>query len=391
MKPDVGHKAGALERVQLRPGFEIPRLAKGNWQIADDHSSQHIDLDAVVDDMFAFAEAGITAFVCGDIYAGVEARIGEFLSRYRIRHGDEAARKIKVLTTYVPHFLDEDGLRSHSFADCERVIDRSLQRLGLERLDLVQMHWWNYEIPGNAEMALMLRELQRKGKIDLIGATNYDVPRMREMFEAGVSIATHTVQYSVLDRRPTHGMAALCAERGCQLLCYGVLGGGLISEKWIGVKDPGRPAFENVSLDKYYRIISDFGGWSLFQRLLRTLHAIAQRYCVSIANVASRYILDQPQVGAIIIGARNIMHLRNNLAVFTFALDAGDYAQIEAVLADSRGPSGDCYEIDRAENRDALEEVKTRYVDVESGHLVEKTRAPVVLAEPYAPYLALKK
>jgi aryl-alcohol dehydrogenase-like predicted oxidoreductase len=380
-----------LETVQLRPGFEIPRLARGNWQIADDHSGREFDQEAILDDMFAFAQAGITAFVCGDIYAGVEARIGEFLGRYRTRFGSDAARKIKVLTTYAPHFLDEDGLRKHSFGDCERIIDRSLQRLRLERIDLVQMHWWNYEIPGNVEMALMLKELQAKGKIDLIGATNYDVPRMREMFDAGVDIATHTVQYSILDRRPAHGMAALCAERGCQLLCYGVIGGGLISEKWLGLEDPGRPAFENVSLDKYYRIIGDFGGWTLFQELLRTLGAIAQRHGVSIANVASRYVLDQPLVGAIIVGARNVRHLRGNLDVFSFSLDAADYAAMDAVLSKTAGPSGDCYEIDRAENRDALEEVKTRYFDVEDGCLVEKTRPPVVLAEPYAPYAALKK
>jgi aryl-alcohol dehydrogenase-like predicted oxidoreductase len=391
MMTDLGRKDVRLQTIQLRPGFEIPRLAKGNWQIADDHSNREIELDAVVDDMFAFAQAGITAFVCGDIYAGVEERIGEFLARYRARYGTDAARKIKVLTTYVPHFLDDDGLRRHSFKDCERVIDRSLQRLRLERLDLVQMHWWNYEIPGNVEMALMLKDLQVKGKIDLIGATNYDVLRMREMFDAGVDIASHTVQYSLLDRRPTHGMAVLCSEHGCQLLCYGVIGGGLISEKWLDVEDPGRPAFENVSLDKYYRIIGDFGGWELFQQLLRALRAVAQRHGVSIANVASRYVLDQPQVGAIIIGARSIKHLRDNLAVSSLPLDTTDYAEIEAVLANATGPSGDCYEIDRAENRDALEEVKTRYFDIEGGHLVEKTRAPVVLAEPYAPYLALKK
>jgi hypothetical protein len=101
--------------------------------------------------------------------------------------------------------------------------------------------------------------------------------------------------------------------------------------------------------------------------------------------------LDQPQVGAIIIGARSIKHLRDNLAVCSLSLNADDYAEIETVLSSATGPLGDCYEIDRAENRDALEEVKTRYFDVEGGHLVEKTRAPVVLAEPYAPYLALKK
>jgi aryl-alcohol dehydrogenase-like predicted oxidoreductase len=380
-----------IETVELRPGFQIPRVAKGNWQIADDHSGRQVDLEAAVADMFAFAEAGITAFVCGDIYVGVEERIGEFLARYRARYGTQAARRIKVLTTYVPFFLEEDKLRRHSLEDCERVVDRSLKRLRLERLDLVQMHWWNYDVPGNVEMALMLKRLQAKGKIDLIGATNYDVVRMQEMFAAGVDIASHTVQYSVLDRRPTHGMAELCARHDCQLLCYGVIGGGLISEKWLGVPDPGRPAFENVSLDKYYRIIVDFGGWGLFQELLRTLQRIAVRHRASIGNVATRYVLDQKQVAAAIIGARSVDHLAANLGVFALSMDASDYAAIDAVLARSTGPAGDCYEIDRIENRDALEEVKSTYFDVEGGQLVQKTRPPVVIVEPYGHYLVQKK
>lgn len=377
-----------MQMHTVRPGFEVSRIAKGNWQIADDHSGGKIDLDAAVDDMFAFAEAGITTLVCGDIYVGVEERIGHFLARYRARFGKDAARRLKVLTTYVPFFLDEDSLRKHNLRHCEEVVDRSLRRLQLERLDLVQMHWWNYEIPGNVEMALMLKRLQKSGKIDLIGATNYDCAHLQEMIAAGVDIATHTVQYSLLDRRPENGMAALCARYNTQLLCYGVLGGGFFSEKWLGVADPGQPAFENVSLDKYYRIICDFGGWSLFQDLLRSLKAIADRHGVSIGNVASRYVLDRPQVGAIIIGARNRKHLPENLRVLSLQLTEQDRTEIASILARSTGPLGDCYEIDRAENRDALEEVHTTYFDVENGQLVTRSRPPVTVAEPYGHYLS---
>ncbi|HVW67433.1 MAG TPA: aldo/keto reductase [Steroidobacteraceae bacterium] len=378
------------ETIELRPGFAISRIAKGNWQIADDHSGHVPPLDEIVADLFAFAESGITTFVCGDIYVGVEARIGEFLRRYRARYGAQAARRIKVLTTYAPFFLDEERLRRHSLADCEHIIDRSLQRLGLERLDLVQMHWWNYEIPGCVEMALMLKELQAKGKIDLIGATNFDTAHMRKMFAAGVDIASHTVQYSVLDRRPEHGMVELCAANDCHLLGYGALGGGLISEKWLGIADPGGPHLENVSLDKYYRIVQDFGGWPLFQELLRALAAIAARHGVKIGNVAARYVLDRKHVACAIVGARDRAHLAANLQTFSFDLDARDNAEIAAILARSKGPTGDCYELDRNENRDALEEVKTTYLDVENGTLVRKNRPKVTVAEPYGHYLTQK-
>ena len=136
---------------------------------------------------------------------------------------------------------------------------------------------------------------------------------------------------------------------------------------------------ENVSLDKYYRIIVDFGGWDLFQRLLAILSRIGEKHGESLANVAVRYVLERDQVGSVIIGARHPRHLRENLRVFDFSLDQEDYTWIESILAESTGPTGDCYEIDRKEKRDEAEEVKTEYFDLENGKLVRKSRSPVVL------------
>ncbi|MCB1675546.1 MAG: hypothetical protein KDI01_04610 [Halioglobus sp.] len=90
-------------------------------------------------------------------------------------------------------------------------------------------------------------------------------------------------------------------------------------------------------------------------------------------------MLDQGQVATINIGARDAKHLQDNLQVFEFGLDADDLKKLNAVLAERTGPAGDVYGIDREEDRDALEEVKTEYYDVEGGRLVKKTRKPVVL------------
>lgn len=369
----------AIERFTVRRDFDLCRTPKGNWQLADDHSGREFDQADVNEHLAMYVDAGIDTFVCGDIYAGVEERLGKFRDYYRDLRGSEAANRIKVLTTYAPYFLDEEKLRNHSKADVERVVDRSLKRLRQERLDLVQMHWWNYSIPGSVDMALWLQELQRAGKIHHIGATNFDVPHMREFFDAGVDVVSLTCQYSLLDSRPLNGMIDLCRAHDCYLLCYGVLGGGLISEKWLGVPDPGGPYLENVSLDKYYRIVRDMGGWELFQELLSVLKAIADKHGISIANVASRYMLDQDQVATINIGARDASHLGDNLRAFEFALDADDMAKLQAVLARRNGPPGDVYGIDRDEGRDELEEVKAEYYDVEDGQLVKKTRDPVLL------------
>jgi aryl-alcohol dehydrogenase-like predicted oxidoreductase len=376
-----------VETFNARPDFRLPRIIKGGWQLADDHSDMQVAQEQAARDMFAFVELGITAFDCGDIYLGVEEKIGYFLEQYRNRFGNEAAKTIKITTKFVPHFLQKEKLAKLDRRYCEEIIDRSLRRLRQERLDLVEIHWWDYGTPGNTEAALMLKDLQRAGKIHHLGATNYDVPHMRQMLDAGVELICHQVQYSLLDRRPENGMVEFCRNRNVHLLCYGVLGGGLLSDTWLGIPDPGGPYLENVSLDKYYRIICDFGGWRLFQELLGALRRIADRYAVSISNVATRYVLERPQVGAAIIGARNARRAADTLRAFEFKLDSEDYAEIGAVLAKSTGPGGDCYDLDRRENRDALEEVKAEYLVVENGTLVKKTRTPPVVAEPYGHHL----
>jgi hypothetical protein len=102
-----------------------------------------------VADMFAFAESGVTAFDCADIYTGVEELIGQFLRAWRDRHGGDAPA-IRVHTKCVP---DQDALASLARADIERSVDRSLRRLGVERLDLVQLDWRDFDVTGAVEAA----------------------------------------------------------------------------------------------------------------------------------------------------------------------------------------------------------------------------------------------
>lgn len=376
----------SVPRVRLRDDFDAPRIIKGNWQIADDHSTSVSD-DELYQHMAAFVDAGITAFDCGDIYYGVEERIGNFIERFRRERGAEAARAIAVHTKYCPAFLQKAELANQTREKVEAVIDRSLARLKIERLDLVQMHWWDYATPGNVDTALILEDLKKAGKIHHIGGTNYNVAELQKMIDAGADLIVNQVQYSLIDRRPANGMAEYCLANNIALVCYGSMAGGLLSPKWLGIADPGSPDFENVSLDKYYRIIQDFGGWELFQKLLAALEAIAEKHGVTIAQVASRYVIEQPGVAAVIQGARHARHIDANVRLFAFELDDEDIAAINQVLDQAKGPAGDCYDLDRSENRDAVEDLSAEYFDVRNGKLVKLVREIAPLAEPYGHHL----
>jgi aryl-alcohol dehydrogenase-like predicted oxidoreductase len=321
---------------ELAPGYHISRMLRGGWQLAGGQGP--VDEARAVADMAAFVDAGITSFDCADIYTGVEELIG----RFRAQASAEQRSRLKVHTKFVP---DLGQLHQVDRAYVARVIDRSLSRLRTERLDLVQFHWWDYAVPGWQEAAGHLVELQRAGKIDLLGGTNFDAAHARALLDAGVPLVSMQSQYSLLDDRPERALAPLGAERGMKLLCYGTLAGGFLSERWLGRPEPD--GFENRSLIKYKLIIDDIGGWDLFQALLACLKQVADRHGVGIGNVATRWVLDRPQVAGVIVGARYADHLAANLATFGFVLNADDVAAIDKVLAQYRPLEGDCFDLER--------------------------------------------
>ncbi|MDN5787292.1 aldo/keto reductase [Pseudorhodobacter sp.] len=330
-----------MQTVDLAPGHRISRVIKGGWQLAGGHGA--IDHVQSIADMVAFAEAGITTFDCADIYTGVEALIGEFRASYRNSHGAEALEAIKVHTKFVP---DLGNLATITRADVAAAIDRSLSRLGMEQLNLVQFHWWDYEVNRQVEVATWLADLRQAGKIANIGGTNFDTTQTQRILAADVPLVSMQVQYSLIDDRPGRDMLALAKAQGFQFLCYGSVGGGLFSERWLGAKEPVEP-WENRSLVKYKLIVDEFGGWALFQELLQCLSGIAKRHGSDIASIASRAVLARDQVAAVIVGARNRDHLARNLAIPDIPLTAQDFAQINAVLARAHPVPGDVYSLER--------------------------------------------
>lgn len=325
-----------IESIELAPGYRIPRIVRGGWQLAGGHGE--VDRERAVREIAAFVDAGLDTVDGADIYTGVEAIYGEFNARRRAQN----RAPLQVHTKCVP---DHDDLARVDAAYIRRIVERSLDRLQMQRLDLVQFHWWDYRVPGCIEAALALSALQREGLIAHLGGTNFDSEHTAAMLDAGVPLVSMQVQYSLLDRRPEGSLVPLGRQRGVQLLCYGTLAGGFFSERWLGAAEPTE--LSNRSLIKYKLIIDDCGGWDAFQSLLRVVKQIADRHRTSIAAVATRWVLDRPGVAAAIVGARYADHLDDTLAVFSLRLDDQDRAMLAPWLADHPGPRGDTYALER--------------------------------------------
>ena len=329
-----------IERVELAPGYSISRLVNGSWQLSDDHRPGALDRRAVIADLRALVDAGLTTFDCADIYLGVEELLGELVSELK---GSSDSPQIQIHTKCVPDRCEMETIDRRGVVS---IVDRSLNRLGVERLDLVQFHWWDYAVPRYVEVAGWLLDLQKAGKIRLLGTTNFDTPRLRELVDSGFPVVAHQVQYSVLDRRPEAATVDFCRENQIQLLCYGSVAGGFLSARYLSLHEPLEP-LPNRSLTKYKLVIDEFGGWERFQTLLATLGQVGRKYGVGPTAIAVRWVLERPQAAAVLMGTRSAAHLEQNLDVFRFRLDQEDHELLSGALENSEGPSGEPFALER--------------------------------------------
>src|SRR5262245_22225429 len=282
-----------LPSYNFNPDLKICRILNGMWQVAGGHG--YIDHEKAVEDMIKYHDSGFTTWDLADIYGPAEDLIGEFRRRLLKLRGKGELERIQALTKWVPR----PG-KITRIAVIEN-IQKSLNRMNVSSIDLLQFHWWDYNNPYYMDALKYLTDLKDNGIIKNIGLTNFDTERLQFMMDADLPIVSNQIQYSIIDRRPEVKMIPFCQKQGINLLAYGSLCGGLMSDRYFGREKPSIGELDTLSLRKYYQMIEAWGGWNLFQELLSNLNTIAQKYNVSIANIATRYILDSPTVAGVII------------------------------------------------------------------------------------------
>lgn len=327
-------------RVRIAPDYAIAPIIVGGWQLSRGHGG---GLPADEDPRRFLSELvarGFTTFDCADIYTGVEELLGDFLQHHR---ASGSGQPVQVHTKFVP---DLDTLPTIQRNYVEGIINRSLSRLGLEALDLVQFHWWDFGVPGYLEVMGWLDELRGVGKIRHLAVTNFDEARLAELVDDGVEVVSDQVQYSVLDRRPDRALSPFCLEKGIHLLCYGALAGGFLTGRYLGMREPPREP-ENRSLVKYRLIIEEMGGWPRYQEVLQALAGAAAGAGVSVAAAALRWVLDRSAVAATITGIDTLAHADELRAALDMAWEPEAKRVLDEVLAATPIPPGPVYGFER--------------------------------------------
>jgi aryl-alcohol dehydrogenase-like predicted oxidoreductase/enamine deaminase RidA (YjgF/YER057c/UK114 family) len=325
----------APSRVRLAPGLEISRVVIGLWQIADmEKDGRSLDLHALANEMSAYAAAGLDSFDMADHYGSAEDIAGYFNAAHRA----ETTGVPSLLTKWCP----QPGPMSPETV--RAAVTRALQRLQTGRIDLMQFHWWMFQHSAWIDGLKELASLRQEGLIAQLGVTNFNTDHLRLAVAHGFPVVSNQICFSLLDRRAAGDMSDFCSVSGVRLLAYGTLAGGLLTDKWHHRAEPAEHELNDWSTMKYMRFVREIGGWPVLQSILDALAAIARRHKVSIANVATRWVLEQNSVAAVIVGARlgEADHRSDNLKVFDFELDGKDYGILDAALARAKPLPGDC-------------------------------------------------
>jgi aryl-alcohol dehydrogenase-like predicted oxidoreductase len=157
-----------VQYTELAPGLKISRVLTGLWQIADlEKDGNTLDPHETAKSMLPYVEAGFTTFDMADHYGSAEIITGTFKKEH------ELGQKTQLLTKWVP----KPGKVTRE--DVRVAIQRSLDRMQLDKLDLLQFHSWVYTDPAWLDCLFWLQELKEEGLIGALGLTNFDSAHLR--------------------------------------------------------------------------------------------------------------------------------------------------------------------------------------------------------------------
>ena len=316
-----------------RSGLHLPLLSLGLWQnFGDDrpHETQReLVLGAFDRGIFHFDLANNY----GPPYGSAEQNFGRILGRDLAAHRDEVVISTKAGWDMWPGHHGAGASRKHLVTS----LDRSLERLGTDRVDLFYTHRPDPRTPLE-ETAAALDHIVRSGRAHYVGMSSYSAEAARElaglMRGLGTPIVIHQPSYSMLNRWiETEGLLDTAEDQGFGVIGFTALAQGLLTGKYLGEIPEGSRGAGAGSLNT--ELLTD----ELRERL-RGLAAIAERRGQSLAQLALSWALRDPRVTSLVVGASRLEQLDENWrALENLDFDAAELAEIDALL-DGATPEG---------------------------------------------------
>jgi aryl-alcohol dehydrogenase-like predicted oxidoreductase len=274
----------------------------------------------VADGIARALDLGVNLFDTADVYG-----LGRSEERL-VRVLGERRQDVVIATKFGVNWTEWEG-RAKTFTDCrpERVgeaVDASLKRLGLESIPLYYIHRMDPDTPIEDTMGALCR-CREAGKIQQLGVSNF-TPEMVRRAHTVTPLAAVQLQYSLLDRHPEEELIPCCEELGIGVFCYGVLAQGFLTGKY------GTESRFGTN-DRRHRL-PHFQAEKLGQNLyvVECLKRIAQRHSKTPAQIAIRWVLDNPAVTCAIAGVKTGDQAVANVKSTGWRLHAVDLEELAA-------------------------------------------------------------
>lgn len=297
-----------------RSDLEVSVLTMGCWQAGKSQWTGVTDEDSIAA-IQAALDAGINFLDTAEAYGGGHSE--EIVAQAVAGRRDE----VLIATKIAPHNLTPEKV--------VEACDNSLKRLQTDHIDLYQIHWpsgsWGGEkFPIDATMAALVK-LQEAGKVRVLGVSNFNGAQIEEALPHG-RVESLQPPYSLFFRPfEFDGTFQTCVDNGIGLLPYSPLAQGLLTGKFNHDNKPGEDdnrsgnaLFKGETYDKALAAVG-------------ALKPIAAKYGVSTGQLALQWLLSQPGVASVIVGARTPEQVRDNIGAADFEIDAADLQAIDRI------------------------------------------------------------
>ena len=311
-----------MEKVQFgRTDLNVSVLVFGSW-VTGGWAWGGADEEEALQAILRGFELGINFIDTAPVYGfgKSEEIVGKALKEW-------GKRETIVVATKCGLDWDEKQQKIRRNSSPERIgyeIDQSLLRLGVDCIDLYQIHWPDSKVPFEESMAALVK-LREAGKIRYIGLSNFNVEQIRACQKAG---PVHSLQppYNLFEREADKELLPYCRQENIATLVYGGLCRGLLTGKFAGDETfakgdlrRGDPKFKPDRFKQYVKAVEE-------------MKKLAARYGKTMSQFALRWALQQPGVTTVIAGARTAQQMEDNAGVSGWRIAPEDLQKIEAIL-----------------------------------------------------------
>jgi aryl-alcohol dehydrogenase-like predicted oxidoreductase len=328
------HRLRVVERIELGTGgLVVPRVVLGTMA----YGRHAADDGARIRTIHAAIDRGVTAIDTAPLYelGRAEILLGRAIADRRAR--------VQVLTKAGLRWDDDHGdvlldavidgrrtvvRRDSRPASLRRDVEGSLQRLGVEQIDLLQIHHPDPRVP-IADAIGALVELHHEGKLGAIGVSNFSVAQLAEAHAAAgvVGIASHQLPLSLLQQRASGQLLAHARALGYGTLCYSPLAHGVLAGRGLGT------ALDAADDRRWLAAFSPDSLAAIGHVVRRIVVPIAARHDATIAQVALAWVLAQPGAGAVVVGASDVRQIDASLGALTIELAPAERERMRDAFA----------------------------------------------------------